>query len=472
MRFGFGFGIAGCGDSTVYDADALTYFAAVVTAGDSISVRSKRAVNTLFLGLKSASLFTKIRRLNPRASNGLAGCAVIAAGSDGAATDTLTGFVAADYSPSLGLKGGTNKYANTGVIPNSLTNKTSLALFAYQCTTPTSPIGYGVGLMSVFGHDGSICSIVMYDASAPAGTIEAQISGVGGLASYIANPRAYSGLFAVDLNGTEAMPYVAGCAAKPTITVSDISSLPIYALCTHARNLLDASRDWWNDGRMGLYAITEHLTAAQHLTLYGLIQTFETAMGRAYISGVNDFDLWGDSILSSLSGPWSSTYFPSGRLVRSMSIGGQTSTQIATRMLADPSGKDRINVIWVGANNIGDPTTILSDIADMVATLGSNEKFIVASPLIGENPTYYDGTAGRIAADDMYDTLASTYPNNYLDVLTDLINEYDSGTPQDVIDYGHRIVPSTLRADNIHLNGTGEGFALAAFTNFITAKGW
>lgn len=49
----------------------------------------------------------------------------------------------------------------------------------------------------------------------------------------------------------------------------------------------------------------------------------------------------------------------------------------------------------------------------------------------------------------------TTYGSHYLDIRAYLISLYNPGIPQDVIDQGHDIPPSSLRSDAIHLTATG-----------------
>lgn len=455
-----------------YDADAALYFANVAAAGDSVSPSARTATSDMFVALKSAGLFTKIRRLVPRASNALAGALVRGAGSDGPALDVNSGFVEADYSPSLGLKGGVNKYIDTGVIPNSIASGDDLSIHGYQCSTPNPATGGGFSaIVAAYDSDGDVAYVYLYNSGSPIGNCGGQISRNGGAVQNAQIPQAYKGLFSVSVLATSQQVYVDGCAMFPTAGVELNTRKCDRKIYVHARNTIGTA-SLWNDGYMGMYAMFTNLTASEMVSLRTIWQAFEVAMGRGWVSPVTDIDLWGDSLTASgYSGNMKQTYFPSGRNVRNMGIGGETSTQIATRMLADPAGKNHLTIIWAGTNNPTAESTVMADIAAMVATL-TTSRFIVMTPIVGEDPTMYAGQPNRALLDSLIANIAATYPNNYIDILELLINQYNPGIPQDVIDFGHRIVPSSLRVDTIHLTSAGNGFVTAVVNTFISGKGW
>jgi hypothetical protein len=101
------------------DPDAADYFARIVSAGSSISVDNKAAVNTLFLALKTQSIWTLISELYLFAGvDNLTGCLVKAKGSGSLSN---TSFAGGDHNRTTGLLGnGSSKYLNTGLANNAL----------------------------------------------------------------------------------------------------------------------------------------------------------------------------------------------------------------------------------------------------------------------------------------------------------------------------------------------------------------
>lgn len=165
--------------------------------------------------------------------------------------------------------------------------------------------------------------------------------------------------------------------------------------------------------------------------------------------------MWGDS----LTAPASQLADMSGYTVYNGGVGGETSTQIKTRMLAATNKHSWPTIIWAGRNNYTSPTTVKADIASMVAALG-NSNYLVLSILNGEYANEYSGQSGYVTMMQLNSDLETTYGSRYVDVRSYLVSNYNSGAPQDVIDYGHDIVPDSLRIDNIHL--TTEGYRLVA----------
>ena len=102
--------------------------------------------------------------------------------------------------------------------------------------------------------------------------------------------------------------------------------------------------------------------------------------------------------------------------------------------------------IWAGRNNSGDQTTILSDIAAMVAALPSPKHYVVLSLTNRDSDSEFKGGAGYNQIIGVNQALASTYPNNYLDIRTAVVASYEPSNAEDVLDNSHDVPPSTLRA--------------------------
>jgi hypothetical protein len=160
-------------------------------------------------------------------------------------------------------------------------------------------------------------------------------------------------------------------------------------------------------------------------------------------------------------------------------VGGETSTQIKTRFLAQIANGNwysdprTIYTIWAGRNNFGSPATVLADIAAMVAALPAGARYLVISVLNGEAVAEYSGGADYInIVTNINAVLASTYGANYVDLRAYLVSQYDPGTPQDVTDFGHDITPSTLRNGAIHQNNAGHIKTQGYLASILDAKGW
>lgn len=168
---------------------------------------------------------------------------------------------------------------------------------------------------------------------------------------------------------------------------------------------------------------------------------------------------WGDSLTagsgSTLYHDWLTQLgLLAGRGGYNGGIGGQTSTQIAARETVDTAHRSWPTIIWAGDNNYNDPPTVEADVASMVSHLG-HHNYLVLSLLNGDYPDRYIGQPGYNDIVSINDSFSAAYGSHYVDLRTYLVSKYDPNNPQDVIDHGNDIIPSSLRSDQIHLNDAG-----------------
>jgi lysophospholipase L1-like esterase len=182
---------------------------------------------------------------------------------------------------------------------------------------------------------------------------------------------------------------------------------------------------------------------------------------------------WGDSLTFGTGTP-PGLPFPTvlqrllpGSDVFNGGIAGEKSYEIAARFLADESRWVDFTVIWVGRNNYSETTRILGDVADMVAALPSPKKFVVLSVLTGDSPNEYAGQSGYNLIHSVNETLRSTYPANYLDILSFLVSQYNPRSQRDITDHLHGIPPSSLRSDDVHLSARGYALVAQRVARFI-----
>jgi lysophospholipase L1-like esterase len=170
--------------------------------------------------------------------------------------------------------------------------------------------------------------------------------------------------------------------------------------------------------------------------------------------------IWGDSLTSGSGATSPGRYFPTrfavltNRPVFNGGVSGDTSTQIATRLVADAVRKPWPTVIWAGRNNFSSPTTVKADIASMVAALG-HTNYIVLSVINKNDPTEYSGQANYTTITTLNSDLAAIYGAHFVDVRSYLVSLYDPGIPQDVTDHGRDVPPTSLSSDGLHLNDAG-----------------
>lgn len=204
----------------------------------------------------------------------------------------------------------------------------------------------------------------------------------------------------------------------------------------------------------GSYLAVDASTSA--ITGPGNASLFRGANGLGYSTAsdvTNSINVaaWGDSLTHGAGPSQIQIYnYPAqfttktGYYVFNGGVDGETSTQIKTRMLAASSRYGNMTVIWAGRNNYTSSSTVQSDIAAMVAALG-HDRYIVMSIINGNYSTEWSGTTNYNTILALNSALSSTYGSHYIDVRSYLISLYNPALPQDVIDHGHDVPPTSLR---------------------------
>lgn len=167
---------------------------------------------------------------------------------------------------------------------------------------------------------------------------------------------------------------------------------------------------------------------------------------------------WGDSLTAG-AGSTGGLSYPvdlatlTGFGITNKGVGGETSTQIKDRLVADTGNYGRSVIIWAGRNNYVDATTVKADIATMVSTIG-HSRYLVVSILNGEYGGEYKGLMYYNMIVQLNADLKAIYGSRYVELREYLVSLHDNSA-QDLIDFGHDIVPTSLRSDPIHLNNLG-----------------
>jgi lysophospholipase L1-like esterase len=166
------------------------------------------------------------------------------------------------------------------------------------------------------------------------------------------------------------------------------------------------------------------------------------------------------------------------RVVTNEGIGGETSSQILARMLADTTHRHDVTVIWMGRNNLTDPARIESDVAAAVKSLGS-DRYVILTILNGDfSGTEAKGAPGYKTIMDVNRSFVLHYLGHVLDIRSYLVSLYDPTDPQDVQDHERDIPPSSLRAhwsggiDLLHLSPEANTKVAQRVAEFITQRGW
>lgn len=149
--------------------------------------------------------------------------------------------------------------------------------------------------------------------------------------------------------------------------------------------------------------------------------------------------------------------------------GAALDVPVALPFVPDVGQSDfEIAVIWAGRNNYQSPNQVLSDVRAMVNFLKPlNKRFVVMSPPNGDYAAEYVGGADYHYFTEIRDGLRNEFPNNFLDIWQILVESYDPGVPQDVIDYSRGITPSSLRSDALHFNTAGNLIIAAEVKKYL-----
>lgn len=175
-------------------------------------------------------------------------------------------------------------------------------------------------------------------------------------------------------------------------------------------------------------------------------------------------DARGDSLTQGTGGtPYPTTLTTlAGFSVTNKGVGGETSTQIKDRMIADVASYSKSVIIWAGRNNYSDPNTVKSDIATMIAALG-HTRYLVVSIINGNYPLEYINQPNWVTITTLNNDLKALYGDKFVNMREFLVSQHNQ-TSQDLIDFSNDIPPTSLRSDNIHLNTAGYNL-VAEFLN-------
>jgi len=249
--------------NTMTDADAITY---IKVSGN---VNYEVPINTLFVDLKSNSLYTKMKAFYPFLGT-------TATQHKWNAKNPL------DTDAAFRLTfGGTSTYTNSGYAPNGTTgfantfvNLTTLGLngnfsFGYTQNVSNTIFGdrHGMGAYS----SGTNWTGVQHNTST-------QILGIayggGGTALTITSPN--TGLIGMSVSGTSKQVFFRNTSVTGTVNGTSVANVPFYI------GALDVSNTYYNgtNGRYGFTFIAESYNSTEMTLLIGIIDTFENAVGR------------------------------------------------------------------------------------------------------------------------------------------------------------------------------------------------
>jgi hypothetical protein len=255
-----------------YDADALTYIAAVETAdGQSLEVATKDAINAFVVGCKSDGIWSAIK-----ASCIMAGARTLAGALVPLVGDAPTNFnfVSGDYNRKTGLVGnGSTKYLNSNRA-NNADPQNNHHLSIYVSTNP-GVVAIPIGLNPVTnGNANGETDLIFVSGSGSPFRSRA--------ATPLSGTSSLSTLSAVGLLGMSrsTSSQFTGRASGTNDTITQTSADPSSVTATvFARNTEYNTRNAFTSARLAFYSIGESLDLA---LLDSRITALITAIGAAF----------------------------------------------------------------------------------------------------------------------------------------------------------------------------------------------
>ena len=244
------------------DADATAYLAAVVSAGGTVNGTITTAVNTLFTDLKSAGLYTKVKRLYPIIGSTQNSCSLEA---------KLTG------SNILWNNVGSFVFNSNGITCDGVNTRNP----AYINETP----------YAIFGSNNNIISFCMYNRTNRGDEANFPISAsIGGSNNYFQMNINYDGNHYSAI-GTAFLTLTAG-SSQGLFMASRTSdaSMKFYRNGTSLGEWTTTGNSLTNSSIIGLFDLTtdnyaflslnDGLTDGEASSFYTIVQAFQTSLGR------------------------------------------------------------------------------------------------------------------------------------------------------------------------------------------------
>lgn len=189
-------------------------------------------------------------------------------------------------------------------------------------------------------------------------------------------------------------------------------------------------------------------------------------------------DCWGDSLTSGYLATRSHSW-PAllegvfHRKTVNEGVPSQSSSQIKARMLARQKGSGpETAIIWAGRNNAFHPDIVISDIAEMVASLNPGSKYLVLGIFNGDFPDEQRGESRYQGVIKINAALKDTYGNRFVPLREILLSKGNVRFPEDAENLRYDVVPKSVRIDQIHLNDRGHAIVAGAVDDAFAALGW
>jgi hypothetical protein len=223
-----------------YDADAATYFAAIASAGSTISGGNKAAVNAFVVGCKADGIWTAIKASCLLAGpDDLTGALVPLVGP--APTNVGGNFVDGDYNRTTGLNGSGTQYLTSNRLGDADLQDNS-SMWVYITSPPVSS--------TLYAGTSSLSKVLLRSDT----QYRAYLN--GGIVARLGTPLVSTGFFGVSRSSSA---NVIMRSEGSNATLSSTSAAPV------AQNISIFTRGTSSprlDGRMSAYGIGESLDLA------------------------------------------------------------------------------------------------------------------------------------------------------------------------------------------------------------------
>jgi len=246
-----------------FDADAVAFFGRVTTAGGSLSLTERQAVNQLVLDLKANSLWTPMKAIYPMVGASAAACA------QNLKSSSFTGTFSSGWTfASTGVTpNGTSAYFNTTLIPNTSLTLTSGHMSFYSRTNNNT----GVYDMAAVGGSTEQNLITRYSNN----SFYACYGNTGQVLS-TANTSSL-GLFVTNRNSdTNTTAYKNGSLVMNGTQTSLLSTSNIFIGAAGS----GSSGTGFGTKETAFNSIGDGLTDTQASNLYTAVQAFQEALNR------------------------------------------------------------------------------------------------------------------------------------------------------------------------------------------------
>ena len=243
------------------DADAQAFFDRVTTAGGSLSLTEKQAVNQLVLDLKANSLWTPMKAIYPMVGASAAACA------QNLKSSSFTGVFNGAWSyASTGITGnGTNTFMDTLITPNTVMNFNSQSYFIYKGSVQNATVcEFGVNNNAIFG-------ISQYLKEGYNTINEFVLAG-----NFTSTMTA--GAYILNRNNSNDKKLFRNGVLFETKT-SAATNITLGNLYLGSRNL-DGVSDSATNTQIRFFAVGDGLTDTQASDFYTAVQNFQTALSR------------------------------------------------------------------------------------------------------------------------------------------------------------------------------------------------